>query len=169
MTRTYQHILPDLHPVHTKYIVPVSTAIQVTYKPNSETLSNQALRPIGSRPRDQVTVCKAKPENYRRAYDDVLYPVYLDHVSGKRGLSRDQVVRFEKRFYSPEPAIVIKNRTHPRYLHEKETRLPLPEYIKPQLYRTVAVRPGPEYAPFPRSHNYHNRPRVYQSGGFYAP
>lgn len=61
MTRTYQHILPDLHPVHTKYIVPLSTAIQVTYKPNSETLSDQARRPISGRPRDQVRYSSRPP------------------------------------------------------------------------------------------------------------
>ena len=114
-------------------------------------------------------VCESSPEKYRHAYDDALYPVYLNHVSGKRGLSRGQVARLEKRFYNPEPAIVVNNRAPPRYLYERERKLPPPMYIEPELYRNVAVSTGPKDAPFPRSHDGYYRPRAYPSGDVYAP
>jgi hypothetical protein len=69
MTLAYLPLSPEVHPVQTKYTAPLSTAIQIPYKRKPETLSEQVVRLMDSRPRDQVshdsilTKSKAHPSN----------------------------------------------------------------------------------------------------------
>lgn len=93
--------------------------------------------------------------------------MYLNHVPGKRGLSQNQVARFERCFYSPEPVATINNSVHRRYLYEHERRLPSLVHSEPMACNTISVNPGPEYAPLPRSK--YDRPRVHWSDDTYAP
>lgn len=198
-TCTHGHVLPGAVPVHARYGAPRSSSIKIAYKPKPETLSEQIVRLMSSRPREkvslkqhllythqgirltipQIVVYKSKPSSYGYGYDDGSYPVVINNVSGKRGrgLPRDQVGRLERRFSSTEHPVIINNRVHgnKRHLYERERRLPPPPavFVGPETYpyRTVSVSPGPGYTPAPARPRSHSysRPSVHFADEVYAP